>query len=200
MILVVGPGRCGSSAVARILHEEMGVFMGERFRPPDDENPQGFYEDLDFKELNDSHMRGKVTFPEFKARLFRLIGLRDENHNLWGVKDPRLCYFLGPYLSMAQNAVIVRCMRNHENIVASMVSIYGWTEDNSRRLLHEREMLVNNFIRNLGIETLCLDADQTITKEVIQNAGFSPNKSKSYDQARRFISVPRLPGDVANLH
>ena len=49
-IMVVGEGRCGTSAVAGILHH-LGVFMGEDFVPPNHTNVYGHWEDIDFHDL-----------------------------------------------------------------------------------------------------------------------------------------------------
>ena len=44
-VLVTGPGRCGSSTVARILHENIGICMGHYLRTGDEQNPKGSYEE-----------------------------------------------------------------------------------------------------------------------------------------------------------
>ena len=46
IVLVIGPGRCGSSKMAELLHNKCNVNMGEQWvRPPDNFNPNGYYED-----------------------------------------------------------------------------------------------------------------------------------------------------------
>jgi len=50
--LVIGTGRSGTSTVARVLHEKLNVFMGYHFPETTDQNPKGFWEDLEFNEWN----------------------------------------------------------------------------------------------------------------------------------------------------
>jgi hypothetical protein len=67
-ILVVGTGRCGTSTVARVLHEQLGVCMGSRFREADANNPRGFYEDLDALEANQRLLAGGSLRDELLIR------------------------------------------------------------------------------------------------------------------------------------
>lgn len=49
-VIVTGTGRSGTSTIARLLHIELGVCMGHKFRPPHEtpeSNPNGEYEDTD---------------------------------------------------------------------------------------------------------------------------------------------------------
>ena len=55
IVIVVGVHRSGTSAVAGILHLN-GIAMGSEktFKPkPMPQNPRGFYENYDFRKLND---------------------------------------------------------------------------------------------------------------------------------------------------
>lgn len=124
MILVVGPGRCGSSAIARVLHERMGVSMGKAFSKPDDHNPLGYFEDLEFKFINQGFLSGRLNFPDFWSRLASLVQQRGDP---WGLKDPRLCYLIPFYLSLIPDAKVIRCRRSLDEIKASMNRCYGWT-------------------------------------------------------------------------
>lgn len=140
MILVVGPGRCGSSAVARVLHERMGVSMGKVFPVGDEYNPEGYYEDSEFKFHNQAFLDGRMRFPEFWERIGHLIRQRREP---WGLKDPRLCYLLPFYLSLIPDAKIIRCRRPLADIQASMKRCYGWEGEEAVR--RERALdLVNH--------------------------------------------------------
>ncbi len=50
-IAVLGPGRCGTSTVARGLIS-LGVPFGDRLKPAARKNPRGFFEDLDLLDIN----------------------------------------------------------------------------------------------------------------------------------------------------
>ncbi len=146
MILVVSPGRCGSSTVARILHERLGVNMGNKFREPDKENPNGFYEDVEFKNLNEALIRGMVTLEEFGVRIKALI---DSKSGEWGIKDPRLCEVCGVYLKYIPEAKIIITERPREIVVKSYIKSYGWTQENSERL-YDRRVNAIRFVYTLN--------------------------------------------------
>ena len=87
-VIVLGFYRTGSSAIAGILHH-LGVFMGDDFDPPNDNNPQGYWEDLEFKHFHKAILDGE----DVEQRYIDLIQKREE-HKIWGVKDPLLCLLL----------------------------------------------------------------------------------------------------------
>src|SRR5919108_4266927 len=50
-IVVLGPGRCGTSTLARGLIA-LGIAFGDRLKPAMRKNPRGFFEDLDLLDIN----------------------------------------------------------------------------------------------------------------------------------------------------
>jgi hypothetical protein len=50
-IVVLGPGRCGTSTLARGLIA-LGIAFGDRLKPAMRKNPRGFFEDLDLLDVN----------------------------------------------------------------------------------------------------------------------------------------------------
>lgn len=142
MILVVGPGRCGTSTVARILHEDLGVHMGNSFREPDEQNPYGYYEDVAFRNLNAGFLEGTVPFPQFVDRLHTLITSR--RGRPWGVKDPRLCYLAPYYLAACpERTTIIRCRRPAGEVARSMSRCYGWTDREALEETQRRDYLLD---------------------------------------------------------
>lgn len=117
MILVVGTGRCGTSTVARLLHEELGISMGERFDPPCPANPDGIYEDLEFREIHVAFQRGLLTLPMLRARFGALVARRREP---WGLKDPRLAHHLGLYLQWLEKPDVIWCHRDLDSVATSI--------------------------------------------------------------------------------
>lgn len=123
-IVVLGCFRSGTSAVAGALHH-LGVFMGEEFDPPNSNNPKGFWEDMEFKRIHrsfescqhDSYDKGTETFANYSA----LIHKREQNHTLWGVKDPLLChYFSDLLLCLKETPKVIVCRRSVIDIAESM--------------------------------------------------------------------------------
>jgi len=106
-IAVVGLHRGGTSAVAGVLHH-LGVFMGDQLLPPSAHNPKGYFEDKRFVTLHTKIMGGDWKFPnpdfmdnwwKYKDEYLSLVN-EFSQHEVWGVKDPRLCYCL-PFLRVA---------------------------------------------------------------------------------------------------
>jgi len=85
-IIVVGPGRCGTSAVAGILHY-LGVFMGEGFVLADENNPYGHWEDKEFHDLNDALSTRRISSSQWNYWVGQLIQKRRALQIPWGWKD-----------------------------------------------------------------------------------------------------------------
>ena len=138
MIIVLGPGRCGSSTVARILHNHLQIPMGSRFRSPDDSNLNGFFEDLDFRDLNHCVLNNQFSKEHFQERIDQLIAKRQERwgDTPWGIKDPRICHLWPHYRKHFAKYIV--CTRRPQLIVRSMMANYGWSENESKQLLTTR--------------------------------------------------------------
>jgi len=125
-IVVLGMHRSGTSLVAGALHK-MGIYMGSRFREPDSTSPYGYWEDLDWRDLNKSiiNAAGGTWYepPDPDSLADRVLAHRDEIqslvahreaiHNLWGMKDPRtslLISHLHPLLPSPRYIVVRRNM------------------------------------------------------------------------------------------
>ena len=153
-ILVVGPGRCGSSTTARLLHTRMGVCMGARFQKPDESNPKGYYEDKDFQWANAMLLGGHQDTPQM-AEEFRsdprrfahnwrghvedVIRLRQAMGVPWGVKDPLLCHIMETYARLLPECRIIRCQRPVAKVAASFQRIYGWPIEMATGVVLKRE-------------------------------------------------------------
>ena len=81
IVLVFGTGRSGTSTVARLLHEECKVHMGDSWvRQPDNFNPKGYYEDHGFGKLLDSLSNSDPV--DMQLRLDELQALIEEVESL----------------------------------------------------------------------------------------------------------------------
>ena len=136
-VLVLGLPRSGTSAVAGVL-QHLGVFMGERLMPAmPDVNARGFFEDEEFVEMHirlmRSHEDPQILFDvpeppdEQQLECYRdLIHRREDQHHLWGIKDPKLCFLLPYFLQRLRTMVrLVRVRRPFHESVQSMRPLYG---------------------------------------------------------------------------
>lgn len=105
--IILGMHRSGTSTVAGVLHMNK-VIMGtyQTFWPrPLNQNPKGFYENYDFRNINDQILKlsdydvksykTDIPFVQTNDQIFSKMGKLVQNCNLqfedWGWKDPRTC-------------------------------------------------------------------------------------------------------------
>ncbi|KKN11705.1 hypothetical protein LCGC14_1023770 [marine sediment metagenome] len=162
MILVLGTGRSGTSTIARLLHTELGVSMGTRFKDPDSANAKGYYEDLDFLEINTDPT---LCCAHREQLIFNLFDIRKEP---WGLKEPRIPYFWRIYKKyINHDTKIIIATRAPHLVVASMRRHYGWTEQVSLKLIQERHTGIGLLTR--GSDSIKIDfTDQRTDGELIK--------------------------------
>lgn len=170
-VAVVGPPRSGTSAVAGLLHQ-MGVHMGDEFLPANVHNPKGFYEDLAFVDLN-ARVLGGVEDPQIEPRWSPsareqhtfLVRERAARHDLWGVKDPRLCMTLW---TLAQDLKAAGC---ELRVVTTLRAVHH--SANSLKKLHggmpvERAAAIvgkYSYARSANVERWIQSDPQNLTRQ-----------------------------------
>ena len=185
-VIVVGPGRSGTTVVARLLHEEMGIDMGEKFRS----DPEGkcYFEDLDFRDLNRHFMDGRLSFNEWLQATERNVFVRKTAEKPWGFKDPRASYIMGLYLMLFNDPLFVRCRRNHEDVARSMSKNYGWPIVKALNMAKERDLALDRYLWGRKVVGLYFDEWQdegrlcAVLKEHLD----------VYNDGRRLPGVPEV--------
>jgi len=165
--LVVGTGRSGTSTVAGILHNELNIFMGYKFPPPDFTNIDGFYEDVDFRRVNKDFNFGKIGYPTFEKEVARIVANRLALNKPWGFKEGRMADLLGLYLGFFENPRVIRCRRKSELVVKSLVRCYGLTEEFAEMFWFKRERTLDNVLSGKDYLTICFDERRIPDKEII---------------------------------
>lgn len=164
MIMVVGPGRCGTSAVAGFIHK-LGVKMTDTPEFCDESNPVGFYEDIEFLKLNDAMTRRKITTRRFIVGLRALI---DSKKEPWGLKHPATSEFMPVYLSLLGDDIrFVRMRRNPDDVVNSMSKQYGWSQEQSLHVTLRREALLDCHLKDYPV--LEVQFSDLRNREVLEN-------------------------------
>ena len=176
MILVVGTGRSGTSAVAKILHEN-GINMGNAFVSSRDHENGSSYEDTECKRINTDFLLNKMTYDEYIRRLFKYGKSKTEP---WGVKHPAIVYVLGIYLQVF-DPVIIRCSREREGVVASCMRCYGFSHQKAEHLYDYRTVVLDSLLRR--IEHLDIDFTERLSEDDIleQMAGFLHGQNPAYN-------------------
>jgi len=117
-IMIIGLPRSGTSAVSGALHKA-GVLMQRQSMGRNAFNPQGYYEDVQWKETNKAWVGGsnyRLSIPNGKmpdniACRYRKLAQRYQGAHLWGIKDPRLCVtarYIWPLLDEVRIVVVHR--------------------------------------------------------------------------------------------
>ena len=121
--IVLGMHRSGTSVVSGILHFNK-VIMGtyETFWPrPLPQNPKGFYENYEFRKINDQLLRdvgydtkqykSKIPVPEMsekiKIKMIKMIQKYESNFNKWGWKDPRTCLTISDWAAAIEEIGLI---------------------------------------------------------------------------------------------
>ncbi|MBV8199781.1 MAG: glycosyltransferase [Acidobacteria bacterium] len=141
-LVVTGMHRSGTSLLASFLRAA-GVNLGEVFPPPDEANPSGYLEDLDFLELQremllactaaESGWRDwgwtesqKLDFshlPSFRPRAEALVRRRQAAGRPWGWKDPRTTILLDFWDAILPDARYVFIYRVPWEVAASIAAL-----------------------------------------------------------------------------
>jgi glycosyltransferase involved in cell wall biosynthesis len=108
IILILGMHRSGTSLVAQLV-AEWGAYMGNDLMPPDENNPNGYWEfnplvAFHDKMLNDTGATWSAPLPEiptdslierYREEALGLVENMDQQGKTWCWKDPRTALFLG---------------------------------------------------------------------------------------------------------
>jgi len=135
-IIVLGPPRSGTSLIGKILHQ-VGVDMG-KIRPPDPENPTGYFEDWELLRLQDKiiekcgHEYNGFNLPDFPdllqntqqvlPEIKKLIEKRQQTTQpLWGWKTSATCWSIPALIDYVYNPNIIVLLRHPKKIVDSQM-------------------------------------------------------------------------------
>lgn len=146
IIIVVGMHRSGTSAMAGVLANN-GVYMGEgHYHPaPSKENPKGFFENREFRVINDQLLRmngyqvksfspavpsteAMVCPYAVEAQMATLVNRYNNAYVNWGFKDPRTALTLRFWLRAIFYAVpqkeckVIMMNRDSLSVAVSMQS------------------------------------------------------------------------------
>src|SRR5687767_13745291 len=142
-IIVLGMHRSGTSAVTALLRAS-GAYVGtdEELTSPNDENPHGFFERRDVREICDGLLLEsgadwwKVgdfrpaavgTAPmELHAARFREIVAGLDRRGTWALKEPRLCLLLPLLAPFLRDPAVVFVVRNPLESARSLLRRNGF--------------------------------------------------------------------------
>lgn len=128
-LLITGFHRSGTSAVARVLHRA-GLDLGDDLLGAEPSNPHGHYEDVTVIAAHDAALAAHdltwkdaapCPLPSTTLRSDIAAFVSSRSHSaLWGVKDPRMCLFLGEWLAAIPHARVLVVARRPGAAIASL--------------------------------------------------------------------------------
>ena len=141
-LVIWGMHRSGTSLLCTLL-EKSGVYFGEpdQLVPPNDENPDGFWENIAIRKLNDSLLKsagcdwdhiGKFTTTNIPVDL--LTQFRNESRSIYaeldqrgisGIKDPRMCVLTEVWQPLLEQSVNIFVYRHPAEIAKSLLKRNG---------------------------------------------------------------------------
>ncbi len=131
-IIVLGMHRSATSLVAKSLNSE--IYMGNNLLEANIHNPEGYFENSKFVELNDKILGsagGSWDSPpsrkdilavgfRFKSEIKKLIESEGEGKDIWGWKDPRSVLTIELFLPFIEGPHFVACFREPEEVARSL--------------------------------------------------------------------------------
>ena len=129
--VVLGMHRSGTSFIAESMHKNE-IFMGEKLLPAAEDNVKGFYEDVEFLDLNNeilfeakgnwleppSHEAILSVYPKFENKITKLINKRSQK--FWGWKDPRTTLTIELFHKHLVNPHYIPIFRNPLDVANSL--------------------------------------------------------------------------------
>lgn len=199
-VIVLGLPRGGTSATAGLIHH-LGVPMGQHLLPPMRENPKGFFEDMDFLSLHDQLLGNHHYDPEERFLLpdsdplwieYSNLLARKDRQEIWGVKDPKMCFLLPKFLERVSSPVkIVLVRRLFHDTVHSYEKLWNGMPRGEaiRRLGHYQYALSKNLagitgkipVHQVSYEIMC-EYPETVARGIAEFLGVEYR-----EEAARFI-------------
>ena len=123
-VAILGMHRGGTSAIAKIVHD-LGVFMGDELLPPSEHNKLGYFEDKTIVEFHNTVIGGNWAAPAL-SRTYRYVDSYKQTlqpfmeHEVWGIKDPRLCYCVPLLMRVVPDTKLITVYRDPVNAARSL--------------------------------------------------------------------------------
>lgn len=156
-ILVLGLHRSGTSALAGLLHH-LGVFMGDNLRGASSSNPKGHFEDHKLQGVLDSLVgywqtpRRVETIDERQvAKIQEYVDTYTAQHELWGCKDPRLCYGGSIIARFCSNPIIISTERELEESAQSLIARNNMPHSVAYHILNDYYITWQKTVRDCAV-------------------------------------------------
>lgn len=188
-IVVLGSGRSGTSMIAGILHH-LGVVMGQDFIEPTSANKLGFFEDIDFFDLNQNRIRAlsdrEQALQEIKT-LFRQKRDRAKGAR-WGFKHPMTADLIRLYLETEEPMTLILADRPVEDSVESYMKAFNLLREVAEYFTYHRIHVLEQ-IEKEGLIDLKINFADTINnpRKVVESIIETCNLEPTPEQVERAV-------------
>lgn len=131
VLAIAGFHRSGTSMATELLVRG-GLFVGEDLIGANSSNPYGHFEDREIVRLHDDLLAdmgldwqvtgtvGPVVSASGWQRMARIADVNRARHRRWGFKDPRNCFFLGPWKHIVPDMKVLVVYRDPRECADSL--------------------------------------------------------------------------------
>lgn len=204
-IVILGMHRSGTSLVAGWLHI-LGVDMGSDVHGPSEANPKGFFEDMEFRKLNEMILfeaKGSWQHPPSEEEILscrpkllkqiKEIMQKKRDKKLWGWKDPRTVLTVKLYLSFLKNPHFIICFRNPLSVAMSLYKRDKFPIEEGLNLTNVYNKRIINFLKEnpainkhfINFEHIFANPERELNK-IVQFIGCIPS-IRDYCKALTFF-------------
>ena len=164
-IIVLGMHRSATSLIAKSL-SLAGVNMGNSMLPADAGNPEGYYEDSDFLNMNKfllASAGGSWDHPPLKRKIAelandkyiteeikKLIETKSAPGKLWGWKEPRTVLTIRLYHKHLKDPIYITAHRKVAAIARSLALRNGINNSQATALAVEYNKRLTSFLNDIG--------------------------------------------------
>jgi len=132
IVIITGMHRSGTSLVANII-QKAGVHLGDKLVAPNQGNPRGHFEDVDFFQFHENILKrlGQTILVQHALDLNELTlaetdlakQLIELHHDkqIWGWKDPRTCLFLDFWHNLLPKVNYIFIYRHPLEVILSLL-------------------------------------------------------------------------------
>lgn len=162
MFLVTGTGKSGTSACARVLHEN-GYCVGHYLK-------EDFFEDLEFITLVDGFVKGNTPFRFFIRDFCRIVKERENQFgDNWGLKYA-IAPILGLLIQHVSNPKVVWCYRDPQQTIDSMNRSWNWVSGSAEDYTNATTRQMLTFFGTSSVTKIKIDFTNRLTDQEIAAA------------------------------
>ena len=157
-IVILGMHRSATSLIAKGVFKA-GAKIGNYVLSADENNPNGYWEDMSFLRLNRKILkaaggdwrhvppRNKIlALKEFTSDIKKLVQERQAMNKLWTWKDPRTTLTIELYEPFLKNVIYVPCFRNPIEVAKSLYTAQDVPFKEGIALTYEYNRRLLNFL------------------------------------------------------